>query len=141
MTEDLQHLLDLLVASEYGRHLVLARQQIQVGRKVFQERGELEPLLQTLFSELHIAHAGVQTRHEHLRLDTVPAKNRDWYALRLLENGREQICRFNGLAPGATSMMERQLEDELRRRRHPELPAGERRHHVKMLFDGLENSV
>ena len=37
--------------------------------------------------------------------------------------------------------MERQLEDELGRRRDAQLAAGERRHHVQVLFDRLKNGV
>ena len=37
--------------------------------------------------------------------------------------------------------MQRELEDELRRRRDPQLAARERRHHVQVLFNRLENRV
>ena len=37
--------------------------------------------------------------------------------------------------------MQRQLEDELGRRRDAQLAAGERRHHVQVLFDRLKNGV
>ena len=45
------------------------------------------------------------------------------------------------LPAGAARVMERQLEDELGRRRDAQLAAGERRHHVQVLFDRLENRV
>ena len=37
--------------------------------------------------------------------------------------------------------MQRQLEDELGRRRDAQLASGERRHHVQMLFDRLKNRM
>ena len=56
MAENLQHLLNLLVAAEYRRQLVLAREQVQVGREMLEERRQLEPLLQPLLAQLHVAH-------------------------------------------------------------------------------------
>ncbi len=141
MAEDFQHLLDLLVAAEHGRQLVLAREQVEIRREVLQERRQLEPLLQTLFSELQVTHACVQTRHEYLRLDAVPAKNRYRDTLRFFENRGKQIGGFNGLAARPAGMVQRQLEDELGCRRDAELASGERRHHVQMLFDCLKNGV
>ena len=52
MTENLQHLLDLLVASIDRRDAVLPREQVQVRREVLEERRELEPLAQPLFAQL-----------------------------------------------------------------------------------------
>ncbi len=57
MTQNLEHLLDLVIAAEHRRHLVLARQQIQVSGEMLQERRQLEALLQPLFAQLHVAHA------------------------------------------------------------------------------------
>jgi uncharacterized protein YdeI (YjbR/CyaY-like superfamily) len=52
VTQDFEDLLDFLVASEDGRHLVLAREQVEVRREVLQERRQLEALLEALFAEL-----------------------------------------------------------------------------------------
>ena len=46
VTENLEHLLNLVVAAVDGGDLVLARQQVQVGGKVLQEWRKLEPLSQ-----------------------------------------------------------------------------------------------
>ena len=56
VAEDLEHLLDLVVAAEDRRQLVLAREQIQVRREVLEERRQLEPLLQPLVAQLDVAH-------------------------------------------------------------------------------------
>ena len=45
------------------------------------------------------------------------------------------------LAAGPAGVMQRQLEDELGRRRDAQLASGERRHHVQMLFDRLKDRV
>src|SRR5439155_852438 len=104
MAEDLQHLLNLLVPSEDRRQLVLPRKQVQVRREMLQERRQLESLLQTLFAELHVAHARVQSGHEHLPLDAVATQDRHRNALCLLEDGRKEVGRFDGLASGAAGM-------------------------------------
>src|SRR3954463_7574641 len=38
-------------------------------------------------------------------------------------------------------MVQRQLEDELGRRRYPQFPPGKRRHHVEVFLDRLEDGV
>ena len=58
VAEDLEHLLDLVVAAVDRRDLVLARQQIQVGREVLQERRQLEALAQALFAQFVVPHPG-----------------------------------------------------------------------------------
>ena len=141
VAEDLEHLLDFLVAAEHRRQLVLAREQVQVGREVLQERRQLEALLQPLLAQLHVAHPRGQPRHQHVRLDAVAAEDRHRHALRFLEHGRKQVGGFDRLAAGAAGVVERQLEDELGRRRHAELASGERRHHVQVLFDRLKDGV
>jgi len=141
VAEDLQHLLDFLLAAEHRGQFVLPREQVQVGGKVLQERRQLEPLLQPLFPKFHVTHARVQTSHEHLRLDTVASKDRHRDALGFFEDGGKQIGRLDGLPAGSARVMQRQLEDELGRRRHAQLASRKRRHHVEVLFDGLKNSV
>ena len=77
MTENLQDLLDLFVAAEYRRQLVLTGEQVQIRREVLQEGRQLEALLQPLLSELHVAHAGGQARNQDLRLDAVSSQDGD----------------------------------------------------------------
>jgi hypothetical protein len=98
--------------------------------KVLEERRQLEPLLEPLFTQLHVAHPRVQPRHQHLRLDAVAPQDGDGDALRLLEDGGKQIGGFQRLAAGPAGVMQRQLEDELGRRRDAQLASGKRRHHV-----------
>ena len=62
-------------------------------------------------------------------------------ALALLEDRRKQVGRLDRLAAGAAGLMERKLEHELRRRRHAQLAAGERRQHVEVLLERLQNFV
>ena len=58
---------------------------------MLQERRQLEPLLQALLPELVIAHPRGKPGNERLRLDAVPADDRDGDALSLLEDRRKQI--------------------------------------------------
>ena len=141
VAEDFEHLLDFVVASEDRRQLVLPREQVQVGGEVLQERRQLEPLLQPLLAQLEVAHARVQARDEHVGLDAVAPQDRDRHALRFLEQRREQVDGFNGLPAGPAGVVQRELEDELRRRRHAKIAAGKRRHHLQVLFDGLQDRV
>ena len=130
VAEDFQHLLDLLVAAEHRRQLVLARQQIQVGREMLEERRQLEALLQPLLAQFHVAHPRGESRHQHLRLDAVAPQDRDRHALRFLEDGGKEVGRFDRLASSPAGVMQRQLEDELGRRRDAQLAPRERRHHM-----------
>ena len=108
---------------------------------MFEKRRELEALLQTLVAQLHVAHPRVEPGGQHLRLDTVAPENRHRDALRLLEHRRKQIGRFDRLTARAARMVQRELEDELARRRDAQVATGERRHHVQVLFDRLEHGV
>ena len=63
LTENLQYLLDLLVAAEDRRQRVLTREQIQVGREVLQKRRQFEPLLQPLVAQFPVAHARIRRDH------------------------------------------------------------------------------
>ena len=58
VAEDLQHLLDLQVATVDRGDLVLTRQQIEIGREVLQERRQLESLAQALFAQFVVPHSG-----------------------------------------------------------------------------------
>ena len=87
VAEDLEHLLDFLVAAEDRRGSVLSRQQVQVGREVLEERRQLEPFPQPLLANFDVAHARRDAGDEHLRLHTVPPDDRHRNALTLLEDG------------------------------------------------------
>src|SRR5205085_5515692 len=124
MTEDLEDLLNLLVAAVDRRDLVLAREQVEVRGEVLEERRQFEPLPQPLFPQLVVAHARRDARDEHLGLDAVMTDDRHRHALALLEDRREEIGRFDGLPSGPAGLMEGELEDKLGRRRHTQLASG-----------------
>ena len=67
--------------------LVLAGEEIQVCRKVLQERRKLETLPQPLFADFVVPHPGRNSRHKDLRLDAMVANDRDRNPLALLEDG------------------------------------------------------
>ena len=77
VAEDLEHLIHLGVAAEHRRNLVLARELIEVGGEVLEERRQLEALLQPLLAQLVIAHPRGEPRDQRLRLDAVAADDRD----------------------------------------------------------------
>ena len=91
MTQDLQHLLNFVVAAVDRRELVLPCEQVEVRREVLEERRQLESLAQTLLAQLVVAHPRRNSRHEDLRLDPVPPDDRHGAALALLEDCRKQI--------------------------------------------------
>ena len=78
---------------------------------------------------------------EHLRLDAVAAQDRHRHALGFLEHRGEEVGRLDRLPAGAAGVVQRELEDELGRRRDAQLAAGERRHHVQVLLDRLQDRV
>ncbi len=116
MAQDLQHLLDFGVPPEHGRQLVLAREQVHVGGEVFQERGELETLLQPLVAQFHVAYPRVQARHQHVWFDAVSSQDGHRNALRFLEDRREEIGRLDRLPPRTAGLVQCKFEDELRGR-------------------------
>ena len=139
MTEDFQHLLDLLVASVDRRDAILPREQVQVRREVLEKRRQLEPLAQPLFAQLVVTHPRGDARNEHIGLNAMVANDGNRDALALLEDRREEIGRFNRLPSSATRLVEGELEDKLGRRRHAELAPREGRQHVQVLFERLQN--
>ena len=141
VAEDLEHLVHLEVAAEDRRDLVLTRELVQVGGEVLEERRQLEALLQALLAQLVVAHARRQPRDERLGLDAVAADDRDGNALRLLEDRREEIGRFDRVAAGPARVQQRQLEQQLGRRRHAQLAAGHARQHAQVLFERLQDLV
>ena len=76
-----------------------------------------------------------------LGLDAVAAQDRHRHALALLEHGGKQIGRLDRLPARAARVVQRQLEDELGRRRDAQVAAGERRHQVQVLLDRLQDGV
>ena len=141
VAEDLEHAVHLGVAAEHRRDLVLARELVQVGREVLEERRQLEALLQPLLVQLVIAHPRGETGDERLRLDAVAADDRHRDALRLLEDRREEVGRLDGVAAAAARVQQRQLEEQLGRRRDAELAAGHARQQAQVLFERLQDFV
>ena len=141
VAEDLEHLLHLGVAAEDRRNLVLARELVQVGGEVLEERRQLEALLQPLLAQLVVAHPRGEPRHERFRLDAVAADDRDRDALRLLEDRREQVGRFDGVPAGAAGVQQRELEQQLGRRRDAQVAAGHARQQPQVLFERLQDLV
>ena len=113
MTENLEHLLNLEIAAVDRRDLVLPCQQVQVRRKVLEERRQLESLAQMLLTNLVLSHARSDTRHKHFRLDSMTTNDGDGNALALFENGREQIARLDGLPAAAAGLMKCKFQHEL----------------------------
>ena len=108
---------------------------------MLQERRQLEALLQPLLAQLVIAHARRQPRDQRFRLDAVAADDRDGDALRLLEDGREQVGRFDRVPAGAAGVEQRELEQQLGRRRDAQVAAGNTRKNSQVLFERLQNLV
>src|SRR5919107_750351 len=63
------------------------------------------------------------------------------YPLALLENRREQIGGLDRLSAGAARLMERELEHELGCRGNAQLASRERRQHLEMLLQALQDLV
>jgi len=141
VAENLHHLAQLFRAPVERRDLVLPRQLVQVGREVLQEGRQLELLPQPFLPLLEVTHPGGDPGHEQLRLDPVPPDDGHGNALALLEDGREEVGRLDGLPAGAARMVERQLEQELRRRRDARLAVREGRHQPQVLLQRLEDFV
>ena len=96
MAQDLEHLVHLEVAAEDRRNPILPGELIQVGGEVLEERRQLEALLEALLAHLVVAHPRRQARDQRRRLDAVLTDDRNGNALRLLEDGGEQIARLDG---------------------------------------------
>ncbi len=141
VAQDFHDLLDLGVAAEHGRQLVLAGQQIQVRREMLQKRRELELLAKTLLVALDVADAGGDARHERFGVDAGLAKHSGGHSLAVLEQRREDIGRFDRRASGASGVVERQLEYELRRRRHAQLARIEPGLSNHLILDGVKNGL
>ena len=76
-----------------------------------------------------------------LRFDAVAADDRDRDPWRLLEDRREQVARFDGVTAGSAGVEQRELEEQLRRRRNAEAAAGSGRQHPEVLLERLQNLV
>src|ERR1043166_8464199 len=118
VAENFEQLLDLLVAPVDRRDLVLAREQVEIRREVLEERRQLEPLAQALFTQLVVAHPRRDPRDENSGLDAVVPDDRHRHALALLEDRREEIRRLDRLPSCAAGPMKGQLEKKIGRRAH-----------------------
>ena len=121
MTEDLEHLLNLLVSSIDRRNLVQPHEQIQIGRELLEVRRQLEPLPEFLLVQFVVLDAFGETTDEKRRLDTVTPDDRGDGATALLEDCREQIGRFHRLPAGPVRQLEGEVEHILRGWRDAEL--------------------
>ncbi len=75
MAQNLEHLLNLALAAKNRRQLVLTSQQIEICRKVLEERRQFEPLFQPFFPELDVAEVPSHLGHHGFGFDTVPSQN------------------------------------------------------------------
>ena len=129
------------VATEDRRELVLARQLIQVGGEVLEERWELETLLESFLPQLVIAHPCGQPGDKRLRLDAVSPDDRDRDPLRLFEYRRKQIRGFNRVAAAAARVQQGQLEQQLRRGGNPKVASRHARQQPQVLLERLKDLV
>ena len=141
VAEHLQDLIHLVVAAEHRRHFVLPGELVEVGGEVLEKRRQLEALLQPLLAKLMIAHPGREPGHERVRLDAVSADDRHRDPLRLFEDRGEQVGGLDRVAAGAARVEQRQFEEELRRRRHPEVTSGDARQQAEMFLERLQDLV
>ena len=140
MAQDLEHLLDLIVATEDRRSAVLPREQVQVRGEVLEERGSSKRFFSRSSRISMSAHPGRASETEHLGFDTMSADDRHRNALTLSKMAeKDRLLRSSGA--GAAGVVERELEHQLRRRRDAHVAAGEGRHHVQVLFECLEDGV
>jgi len=107
VAEDLEHLLDLAVAPDDRRDLVLPRQQVEVDRKVLERRRELEALAQLLLAQLAVAEVRRHPRHQRIRLDAVAADDHHRCLLALVQDAGHQVRRLDGLTARSAGVMER----------------------------------
>ena len=108
---------------------------------MLEEGRQLETLPQPLFAKFVVAHPRGDSRDQHLGFNAMVPDERHRDALALLENGREQVGRFDRLTPRPARLVKRQLEHELRRRRDAQLAVGKGRQHLQMLLEALQNLV
>jgi hypothetical protein len=141
MAEDLEHAVHLGVAAEHRGHAILPGELIEVRREMFEERGQLETLLQPLLAKLMVAHPGGEPRHQRFRLDAVAPDDRDRNPLGLLENRREQIRGLDRVAARAAGVQQGELEQELRRRRDADFAAGHARQQAQVILERLQDFV
>ena len=140
MAENLEHLLDFLVAAVHGRDLVLASQQVQVRGEGVQRLGQLQALAEALFAQLVIAHLRRDARDERRRRNALTADDRHRHAVALLQDRGEEIRRCD-CSPIAGRPMERELEHGLRIRRYAEFASRQRRQQLEVLVERVEDHV
>ena len=75
MAEDLDHLLQLGVAPEDRRQLVLPREQIQVDGELLEKRRQLVALAQLLVAQLDVADDRQQARDDGVAVGAEPAED------------------------------------------------------------------
>ena len=103
VAEDLEHLLDLLVAAEHRRQLVLAASRFRLVAKCLRNGGSSKRFFSRSSRSSMSRIRAVQPRGEHLRLDAVAPQDGHRGTLRLLEHGQNRstasmLCRPARLA-------------------------------------------
>ena len=143
VAQDLQHLLDLAVAADDGRDLVLPRQQVQVHGEVLEGRGQLEALAQLLLAQLAVTEVRGDTRHQGVGLDPVAADDHHRGFLALVQDAGHQVGRLDGLPARAAGMVKRGTQHELRGVRRSQLGSffSYGRLSLNRILDGLQHFV
>ena len=141
VAQHLDGLLNLGVAPVHERQLVLAGEQVQVGREVLEKRRQLVALLQPLVFALDLFHARRDAGDQRFRLDAGAAHHRGGQSLAVLEDRGKQVRALDGLTAGACGVVEGKLEHQLAGRRDAQVRGLPMRLAAHLGFDGLEDGL
>ena len=111
MAENLYHLLNLLLATDGRRQLVLSGKAIQRDAEMFQIRRQLEFLLVLLLFLFAYEYARSYVLHNSLRVRAEIPQHLDEQSSLVLREGQKNICRFDGASPLCASALHRTLEE------------------------------
>ena len=111
VAEDLDHLLNLLLAPDGRRNLVLPRQLVERNAEVLEVRRQLELLLVLLLFLFARADACAHVLDDRLGVHAEISQNVDEHAALVLRERRENIGRLDGLAPLRARALHRALEE------------------------------
>ena len=136
MTQNLDDLLDLSIATEDRRQLVQTGEEIQIGGDLLQERRQFKALLQTFGAQL--ATARFEPRDEDFSVGAVVSQDRRRHAPRLFEQRKQQIAGVDGRMARAGGTLKRQLAHELRGRTDTNLASRDRRHSAQRARPAIE---
>ncbi len=108
---------------------------------MFEERGEIETLLEPLLLRLEVTNAHRQSRYERLRLDPVIANDGDRYAVGVLENSSKEVRGFHRVPAGASRIEGRELEQDLGCGRGAQLAAWGDAHAAHLVLERMQDLV